>query len=144
MRDFLASLIDQVIGGDHPDGFIVDADKIGGQAHEKAIDQDVGNLALFDAAKTFDRPLRRGDQHDVYAAGEQLFNLLPLQFRIFFRGSDDQAVALPADPGRNGLGNLRKEGMQQIGNDQPDGRGAAGNEGPRGQVGLVIAAPPCA
>ena len=81
--DAAAAAIDQVLGGDAADGFIVGADIRGVHGGEAAVDQHVGNSARFDAFKDGERGgrLRGGQQQAIDLAAEETIDFARLQVR---------------------------------------------------------------
>ncbi len=138
MSDAPEAILDQVLGRNSSHHLVIHSDKVSGQAREPAVDQDVRYLLLLDAAETLHRPLRRGDDQRVHPPGEQLLDLLPLEFGILFRGRDHQAVPLLAQYRREALGEFGKKGMDQVRNDEADAIGPAGHQRPGGEVGPVL------
>ena len=66
-----------------------------------------------------------------------MLDFLLLEFGIFFRGGDDEAVPVPANGERETFGDFRKERMDEVGNDQANERGAAGDQASGSEVGPV-------
>lgn len=138
MRDPPAADVEQVLGSDAPCSFIIYAHKVGGKITEVAINEDEVLLPPLKELELLNVVPGGGDHKRVESSGEQLANLPPLKFRIFFGGSNDQGISFFPNGGRQRLGDLSIEGMQQTGDHQTNEVTATRNKAARQFVWLII------
>ena len=63
-----ATTLDQMLGGDHADGFIIHPYKVRGQTGQLAVNQHVRDVLLFNTPKALQRELRGGHNQRVHLA----------------------------------------------------------------------------
>ena len=138
VRDFPASHVDQVLGGEHAHSFIIDAYEVCGQTGQCTVDQNIRRVVLLDSDEEFNRRMTGGDDQRVQPARQQLVDLLFLKDHIFVGRRHDQAVAALSEDIGKGFGNFREKRVEEVWNDQANEMGSSCDEAACSQVRAVV------
>jgi hypothetical protein len=138
VRDALASDFGEVPSGECADLFIINADEMGRESSETAIDEDVWNAGFFHATKHFDGPLGGGDEEHVHAAGDELFDSLLFELGILFGRGGDQGIAGTLEGERDTPHDFREKGVKKLWDNETEQIRAASDQGARREVRAVI------
>lgn len=112
--------------------------KIRSEAGKLPVDENVWRLLFLDPEEHLNVGLSRSDDQRVDAARKQLLDLLLLEFRIFFRGRNNQVVTLLAQHAGHAFGYFAEERMHQVRDDQANTVRPARDQRAGGEVGPIV------
>lgn len=128
---------EKMFRGELAGGVVVGTHKMRWEVIEVAIQEDERCGSEACRGKQIRFHLAGGDDESVETMREHLLDLLHLQERIFFRGGDNEEVALFAKDLGETFGDVREEGVHEVRNDEPDEEGATGDKAACGEVWAV-------